>query len=197
MDPTHGRAKAGRPARTYIQQLCEDTGCCPEDLPRVMDDREEWRERVRDIRATSTTWWGWWKLREDFLKISLLEILNSLAIACWFLAIFSILILISLKIFTMILDVRIFTKFKKKIDAVVGKYLHIRGGTFLWFKTLYLDWFIWDGQKLLHSNFWGWSHIFSSHLEPLQQNIMIWYGNDSNCQCFIYGKRNVKYPFIS
>ena len=52
--PTHGRAKAGRPARTYIQQLCEDTGCCLEDLPRAMNDREEWRERVRDIRATST-----------------------------------------------------------------------------------------------------------------------------------------------
>ena len=51
--PTHGRAKAGRPARTYIQQLCEDTGCCPEDLPRAMNDSEEWRERVRDIRATS------------------------------------------------------------------------------------------------------------------------------------------------
>ena len=43
--PTHGRAKAGRPARTYIQQLCEDTGCCLEDLPRAMNDREEWRER--------------------------------------------------------------------------------------------------------------------------------------------------------
>ena len=53
--PTHGRAKAGRPARTYIQQLCEDTGCCPEDLPGAMNDREEWRERVRDIRATSAT----------------------------------------------------------------------------------------------------------------------------------------------
>ena len=53
--PTHGRAKAGRPARTYIQQLCEDTGCCPEDLPRARNDREEWRERVRDIRATSAT----------------------------------------------------------------------------------------------------------------------------------------------
>ena len=53
--PTHGRAKAGRPARTYIQQLCEDTGCCPEDLPEAMNDREKWRERVRDIRATSTT----------------------------------------------------------------------------------------------------------------------------------------------
>ena len=58
--PTHGSAKAGRPARTYIQQLCEDTGCCPEDLPRAMNDREEWRERVRDIRATSAIWWWWW-----------------------------------------------------------------------------------------------------------------------------------------
>ena len=59
--PTHGRAKAGRPARTYIQQLCEDTGCCPEDLPRAMNDGEEWRERVRDIRAASRIWgWWWW-----------------------------------------------------------------------------------------------------------------------------------------
>ena len=58
--PTHGRAKAGRPARTYIQQLCEDTGCCPEDLPRAMNDREEWRERVRDISAASAIWWWWW-----------------------------------------------------------------------------------------------------------------------------------------
>ena len=32
--PVYGRAKAGRPARTYIQQLCEDTGCNPEDLRR-------------------------------------------------------------------------------------------------------------------------------------------------------------------
>ena len=47
--PTHGRAKAGRPARTYIQQLCEDTECCPEALPEAMNDREKWRERVRDI----------------------------------------------------------------------------------------------------------------------------------------------------
>ena len=60
--PTHGRAKAGRPALTYIQQLCEDTGCCPEDLPEAMNDWEKWRERVRDIRATSTTWWWWWWL---------------------------------------------------------------------------------------------------------------------------------------
>ena len=57
--PTHGRAKAGRPTRTYIQQLCGDTGCCPEDLAEAMNDREKWRERVRDIRASSTIWWWW------------------------------------------------------------------------------------------------------------------------------------------
>ena len=63
--PTYGRVKAGRPARTYIQQLWEDTGCSPEDLPEVMNDRVKWRERARDIRGYDTTWWwswSWWYL---------------------------------------------------------------------------------------------------------------------------------------
>ena len=60
--PTYGRAKAGRPARTYIQQLCEDTGCSPEDMPEAMDDREKWWEKDRDIRTSGTTWWWWWHL---------------------------------------------------------------------------------------------------------------------------------------
>ena len=47
--PTYSRAKAERPARIYIQQLCEDTGCSPEDLPEAMNDREKWRERVTGI----------------------------------------------------------------------------------------------------------------------------------------------------
>ena len=58
--PTHDGAKAGRPVRTYIQQLCEDTECCPEDLPEAMNDKEQWRDRLSDIRVTSTTWWWWW-----------------------------------------------------------------------------------------------------------------------------------------
>ena len=53
--PTYGRAKAGRPARTYIQQLFENSGCSPEDLPEAMNDCEKWRERVRDIRTGGTT----------------------------------------------------------------------------------------------------------------------------------------------
>ena len=63
--PSHGQAKAGRPARTYIQQLCVDTGCSPEDLPEAMDDREGWRQRVREIRADGVTWWWWW----DFILL--------------------------------------------------------------------------------------------------------------------------------
>ena len=51
--PTYGRGKAGRPARTYIQQICGDTVCRPEDLSEAMNDREKWREGVRDIRASS------------------------------------------------------------------------------------------------------------------------------------------------
>ena len=45
----------GRPARTYIQQLWEDTGCSPEDLPEAMNNRKKWQERIRDIRASGTT----------------------------------------------------------------------------------------------------------------------------------------------
>ena len=63
--PTYGQAKAGRPARTYIQQLCEDMKCSHEDLPEAMNDREKWWERVRDICAGTTWWWWWWWLKDD------------------------------------------------------------------------------------------------------------------------------------
>ena len=58
--PTYGRTKAGRPPQTYIQQPCKDTGCRPEDLPEAMNDKEKWREWVRDIPASGTAWWWWW-----------------------------------------------------------------------------------------------------------------------------------------
>ena len=52
------RAKAGRPAWTYMQQFYADTGCSPEDLPEAMNDREKWRETVREICVVGT--WRWW-----------------------------------------------------------------------------------------------------------------------------------------
>ena len=62
--PSHRWAKAGRPAQTYIQQLCADMGCSLEDLLEAMDNREVWQERVRNIHADSVTWW-WWYIYMD------------------------------------------------------------------------------------------------------------------------------------
>ena len=53
-NPSHGRARVGR---TYLQQLCTDTGCSMEDLSEAMDHKDEWRERVREIRVSCMTWW--------------------------------------------------------------------------------------------------------------------------------------------
>ena len=55
---SHGRAKAGRPARTYLQQLGEDTGCSPEDQPEAMNNREERRDRERERESQGCPcWW--------------------------------------------------------------------------------------------------------------------------------------------
>ena len=79
--PSLGHAKAGRPARTYIQQLCEDTGCSPGDLPEAMNDREGWRKKVRDICADGTTRWNWVSLvkkKMTLFKNNLLHCLMDL-----------------------------------------------------------------------------------------------------------------------
>ena len=55
--PSHGQAKSGEPARTYIQQLFADTVCSSEDLPEAMNDTEVCRERVKDICTDGTTRW--------------------------------------------------------------------------------------------------------------------------------------------
>ena len=60
--PSHGRAKAGRPARTYKQQLRVDTGRSIEDLPEAMDDRKgcEGEPGISVLMA-----WRWWWLLFD------------------------------------------------------------------------------------------------------------------------------------
>ena len=58
--PSPECASVGQSTWTYLQQLCMDTGCSLENLSEVMDDRDKWRERVRDIHAHSMTWWWWW-----------------------------------------------------------------------------------------------------------------------------------------
>ena len=95
--PTYSRAKAGRPARTYIQQLCEDTGCSPEDLPEAMNDREKWRKRIRDNRAGGTTWW-WWLNWCKYFKLH--NVLQIISIRTEQLILYNRLLLISQKILT-------------------------------------------------------------------------------------------------
>ena len=56
---SYRQARVGRPARTYLQLLCTNTGCRMEDLSRAMGDRDERWEKVREIRASGTPW-CWW-----------------------------------------------------------------------------------------------------------------------------------------
>ena len=51
---SHGRISVGRLARTYLSHLCGDIGCSLGYLPKAMDDRNELRERVREIPASGT-----------------------------------------------------------------------------------------------------------------------------------------------
>ena len=76
--PSYGRAKAGRPARTYIQQLRADTVCSFEDLPEAMDDRDGWRERVRKICAGGAAWWRCYQNDRQFEHLQYLP--NSLLV---------------------------------------------------------------------------------------------------------------------
>ena len=54
--PSHKRASVGRTTRIFLLQLCSDTGYSLEDLPETMNDRDEWRESVKEIHASGTTW---------------------------------------------------------------------------------------------------------------------------------------------
>ena len=55
---SHGRAQAGRPGRTYIQQLWADTGCSLEDQRCTIE--KVGGRGSGEIRAYGATWWWWW-----------------------------------------------------------------------------------------------------------------------------------------
>ena len=52
--PTHGKQTPGRPTKTYIDQLIEDTGCNLDELPKAINDRETWKKHVKQYQASST-----------------------------------------------------------------------------------------------------------------------------------------------
>ena len=52
--PRHGTTSIGRPVKTYVDQLREDSGLEKEDLSTAMLDRDLWRVRVNAVRTSST-----------------------------------------------------------------------------------------------------------------------------------------------
>ena len=55
--PQHGQRSRGRPAKTYIDQLVEDTECTLDKLINAIymeNDIYGWRKRVNECRASST-----------------------------------------------------------------------------------------------------------------------------------------------
>ena len=73
--PSHGGASVGQPTRTYeyLPQLCTDTVCSLEGLPKAMDDRYKWWERVREIHASSMTWWWWYIYKVKVKLVTLVD----------------------------------------------------------------------------------------------------------------------------
>ena len=49
-EPSHGKRSRGRPAKTFIDQLTGDTGIESDELKTVMEDRDGWKEVVRNVR---------------------------------------------------------------------------------------------------------------------------------------------------
>ena len=52
--PTHGKIKRGRPRRTYVEQLVDDTHYDVNEIKKSMEDRDGWRKIVKIYRASST-----------------------------------------------------------------------------------------------------------------------------------------------
>ena len=52
--PSHRHVSVRLPTRIYLQQHCTDTESSVEDVPEVMNDKDECWERVSEIRVNST-----------------------------------------------------------------------------------------------------------------------------------------------
>ena len=52
-EPTHGNRGRGRPCKTYLDQLYNDTNMEREELATAMQDRVKWRKIVNGVRARS------------------------------------------------------------------------------------------------------------------------------------------------
>ena len=47
----------GQPEKTYIHHLCADTGCCLDDLTKVMVTRDIWWKRLKENMLLNDDVW--------------------------------------------------------------------------------------------------------------------------------------------
>ena len=50
-----GHTSVGQLAKIHVHQLCADTGCHFDEMPRGLADRDDWWERVKGIYAINRT----------------------------------------------------------------------------------------------------------------------------------------------
>ena len=72
---SHRCGSVGQPTRTYRKRPVRESRSSLEDLLEEIDDREEWRERVQENRASSATWWWWYFILSIFSYNHLLIVL--------------------------------------------------------------------------------------------------------------------------
>ena len=118
--PSHGRAKAGRPARTYIQQLCTDTGYSLKDLPGAMDGRDGWWEKVREIHAGGVTWW--WRHDDKTLQVKQVMMIRRISIGGVYNSPLSLLLSISL---TLSLSLFLYLFLSRSLALPLPLYIYI------------------------------------------------------------------------
>ena len=54
--PNHGKRRVGHPAINYIDQLCRDTECLPNNLSALLQDQDGWLDRLMNAWASLTLW---------------------------------------------------------------------------------------------------------------------------------------------
>ena len=52
--PKRGQRSREIPAKPFVDQMVEDTKCEVDELINLMDNRDEWKKRVLECRASST-----------------------------------------------------------------------------------------------------------------------------------------------
>ena len=134
-----------------------------------MNDREKWRERVRDIRATSTTWWWWWCILKSWKFFSSTSLLTVSASTPH--SLFSFLFFFFFLNFFFLLFTR---NIKYLLVFLREAYLHVSSKDSIWFFFFANSWNLYFIERFSHLSknvFKAFSYISLSIYIFIQNNV--------------------------